>query len=130
MAQSGITLNLYLIDTAGNYQHADDAMSPANQKRTFDRALLDLGGQWSGVGDFMRTVESGQPVNKDDFYWLQVDSLGMKNKQIYRLMELPDQYHDFQYELYCPYGEIDPRTGAVREYSFNASRMRSVKYSW
>ena len=56
-----------------------------------------------------------------------MDQLGSKKKSIFRYLEEPDKYNDQNYELYGPYGEIDSR-GAVLTYSFDASRMRSLKF--
>jgi hypothetical protein len=55
-----------------------------------------------------------------------MDQLGSKKKLIFRYMEEPDKYNDHLYELYGPYGEIDSHN-TVRKYSFDASRLRSVK---
>ena len=121
--------NQYLVNTAGNYDYIDDPTSLANQKVSYDRTVVALGGQWDGVHDFVKTVNTGQSVHVGDFYWVQMDQLGSKKKLIFRYLEEPDKYNDQNYELYGPYGELDSR-GAVRTYSFDASRMRSLKFGF
>ena len=121
--------NQYLVNTTGNYDYIDDPMSLANQKRSYDRTLVALSGQWHGVHDFVKTVNTGQSVHVGDFYWVQMDQLGSKKKLIFRYLEGPDKNNDQNYELYGPYGELDSR-GAVRTYSFDASRMRSLKFGF
>ena len=121
--------NEYLVNTAGNHDLIDDGMSLANQKRRFEQALVELAGQWSGVHDFVKTVENGQPIKLNDFYWVRVPTSGIKNKEVYQLRELPSEYNEACYELYGPYGEIDSN-GAVRTYGFNPSRMRNLKFSY
>ena len=121
--------NQYLVNTTGNYDYIDDPTSLANQKRSYEKTLVALGGQWGGVHDFVKTVNSGQSVHVDDFYWVTVGSLGIEKKEIFELMEKPNPHNKNVYELYGPYGEIDSR-GAVRTYSFDASRMRSLKFGF